>query len=158
MYEFSLNEGERIKAIRELEGLTQEELGKKVGLSAETISGIESQNFRPSNDLIVELSKALNISHVALIPGSISTQETSNPVSVREDSIYSLILIIRKLYSCVSEPEYNQDTFTDIHFVKNECLYHISGRDLHELIPLVDGLVSAFVEQKKVCDQQQDPA
>ena len=46
MYEFSLNEGERIKAIRELEGLTQEELGKKVGLSAETISGIESQNFR----------------------------------------------------------------------------------------------------------------
>ena len=38
-------------------------------------------------------------------------------------------------------------------FFKEEKLYHISEHDLQDLTPLVDGLIGAYVEQKKVCDQ-----
>ena len=154
VYEFSLNEGERIKSIRELKGITQKELGEKVGLSEENVSDIENQHSRPSNSLIIELSKALDVSPLALIPGSITSQENCSKRTTYDEQINSLVTIIKKLYVCTPiEEKYKQERYGGIHFFKEEKLYHISEHDLQDLIPLVDGLIGAYVEQKKVCDQ-----
>ncbi len=153
IYKFSLHEGERIASIRESKGMTQKELGEKVGLTAENIAMIENHEYRPSNSLILELAKALNTSPAILLPGSISLQTNGESMPEKDDAINGLKAIIRKLFTCIpTEPEFNANELTDITFIENEHSYHLSKEDFRDLIPLVDGLVGAYVDQKKVCD------
>ena len=153
VYKLSLNEGERIKAVRESIGLTQKELGEKVGLSAENIADIENQDLRPSNSLLFQLAKALNTSAFTLVPGLISPADETEKINRDNDSIEGLKAIIRKLHAFTFiDPEPEENHSTNIHFTENEHSYHISEADLMDLVPLVDGLVEAYINQKKVCD------
>jgi transcriptional regulator with XRE-family HTH domain len=54
---------ERLKELRELKGLTQEEFGKKIGgLSKQTISNYESETRSPALKFIIKTSKHFNVS------------------------------------------------------------------------------------------------
>lgn len=53
--------GRRIRKIRKAQGLSQEELAEKVGISTTHMSHIETGNTKLSLQVFVELSKNLNI-------------------------------------------------------------------------------------------------
>lgn len=52
----------RIKALREQKGLTQEQLGDLVGTSRQAINAIETEKFEPSIWLAYDISKAFDCS------------------------------------------------------------------------------------------------
>jgi transcriptional regulator with XRE-family HTH domain len=52
--------GERIRIIRKANGLTQEELGEKAGLSYKFVGEIERGQVNPSLDTLVAIAKALD--------------------------------------------------------------------------------------------------
>ncbi len=56
------NFGKRIAKLRKAGGLTQEQLGKLVGVSRRVIAYYEAETKYPPAHLIVPLSKALNVS------------------------------------------------------------------------------------------------
>ena len=53
--------GQRIKELREQRGLTQDELGKKIGVEPGVISNYENDKYKPSADTIIQLAKSLEI-------------------------------------------------------------------------------------------------
>lgn len=58
--------GENIKAAREAKGMTQEELGKKIGVTGVTIMRYEKNQRKPNLDILFQLSDVLGVSAVAL--------------------------------------------------------------------------------------------
>lgn len=156
VYEFSFNEGERIKTIRESKGLSQKELGDKVGLTDTQIAQIENLSSRPSNHLIFRLATALDVPCSALVTGSISDAAPDVSGGAPEDEAVSgLKAMIRRLYDCemdTSNHSPNAPHASGLHFIKDNHLYALSESDLNALIPLVDGLICAYVEQKKVAE------
>ena len=54
--------GQRFARIRKQRGLTQEELGEKVGLSGQAVSKWENDASMPDVSLLVDLSELLNVS------------------------------------------------------------------------------------------------
>jgi len=52
----------RIKELREQYGLTQKQLGEKVGVSRQAINAIETGKFDPSIWLAYDLAKFFNLS------------------------------------------------------------------------------------------------
>ena len=88
------------------------------------------------------------------MPGAMLLLALMNMHPAYDEQINSLVTIIKKPYVCTPiEEKYKQERYGGIHFFKEEKLYHISEHDLQDLIPLVDRLIGAYVEQKKVCDQ-----
>ena len=60
----------RIKYYRLENKLSQEELGKKIGADARTISNYETGKYKPSTDTAILLAKVFNISIDELLLGS----------------------------------------------------------------------------------------
>lgn len=54
--------GSRIKDIRKNKGMTQKELGKKVGVKHNTISSYEKGTNEPEQDILFKLAEVLNVS------------------------------------------------------------------------------------------------
>ncbi len=52
----------RIRELRELKGITQEQLGEMVGTSRQAINAIETEKFEPSIWLAYDISKVFNCS------------------------------------------------------------------------------------------------
>lgn len=50
----------RLKKLRAEEGLTQEELGREMGVSRQTINAIETGKYNPSLELALKLSNFFN--------------------------------------------------------------------------------------------------
>ena len=57
VYEF----GKRIVALRKVRGLTQTDLGKKIGISKRMVAYYEGQTQRPPAHLLIPLAKALKV-------------------------------------------------------------------------------------------------
>lgn len=53
--------GKRIKAVRQRNGLTQDQLAEQVGLSSKYISGIERGVENPTMDILIRVAKVLGI-------------------------------------------------------------------------------------------------
>ena len=51
----------RIRELREKHNLTQKELGKRVGVSRQTIISLENGKYNPSITLAFKVSKAFNL-------------------------------------------------------------------------------------------------
>ena len=74
--------GKRLAKLRKINGLTQTELGEKVGVSKRVIAYYEGETEYPPARLIVPLSKALNVSTDELL-GVKSTQETDGKPNLK---------------------------------------------------------------------------
>ncbi|NFO47246.1 helix-turn-helix transcriptional regulator [Clostridium botulinum] len=59
--------GENIRKYRKIKGLSQEELGSKIGRAARTIRGYEMEVNSPSMSVIKDIAKALNIDVLNII-------------------------------------------------------------------------------------------
>lgn len=57
-----MNLGEKIRQARKRAGLTQKELGQRLGVSQAAIGQFESNNSNPQTGTLVKISDALNIS------------------------------------------------------------------------------------------------
>lgn len=62
--------GERIKAIREKEELTQEELANKANLSLKQVSMLEECNVLPNLSILVRICRALDVKADILLDGT----------------------------------------------------------------------------------------
>lgn len=73
-----LDFGKRLVAMRKASGLTQQQLGEKVGVSKRVIAYYEGETDYPPTHLIVPLAKALNVSTDELL-GIKQTKKTLRP-------------------------------------------------------------------------------
>lgn len=75
----------RIKEIREIEKLTQEEFGKKIGSARNTIANYENGNRKPSNAVITSICREFNINEEWLRNGTL-------PMYKEKDGSFSELL------------------------------------------------------------------
>ncbi len=54
--------GENIRRLRQERGLRQEELGRRIGVSKQSVSNWENENIAPSIDLLVRLADFFGVS------------------------------------------------------------------------------------------------
>lgn len=59
--------GTNTQRIRKRQGLTQEELSERCGLSQQYISGLERGQRNPTIVTVFEIASALGVSHLALL-------------------------------------------------------------------------------------------
>lgn len=78
----------RIKEIRELANMTQEEFGKKIGAARNTIANYETGNRNPSNAVITSICREFNINEEWLRTGE---GEMQKPVDTDYEIISTLI-------------------------------------------------------------------
>lgn len=69
--------GSRIRKYREIKGLSQTQLAKKIGVSSGRLSNWEQGMYRPNADILVNICKALDISPSELLDVQISTDNLS---------------------------------------------------------------------------------
>lgn len=60
--------GRRIRAFRKLKGYTQESFARDIGISVSILGEVERGNRTPSEDLLNEVVKVLNVSMDDLAP------------------------------------------------------------------------------------------
>lgn len=58
--------GRRIRQVRMARGMTQAQLGKKIGLSADRVQKYENGYRKPKDDMLKKIAKALGVEAVAL--------------------------------------------------------------------------------------------
>ncbi|APM41354.1 helix-turn-helix domain-containing protein [Clostridium kluyveri] len=90
--------GDRLKELREEKELTQDELGRMLGVSRQSISSYESQDIEPSINNLVKLADIFNVSLDYLL---CRTKEKYN-LNLKDiedrDFIVDLAMIIKKHY------------------------------------------------------------
>lgn len=67
IYQLAMLSGERLKELRTSQGLTQKELGKRVGLSQQAINLLEHEQRKLTFDLYVKLCNVLDPNHEQLV-------------------------------------------------------------------------------------------
>lgn len=78
-----MNVGENIRNARKRAGLTQEQLGEKVGVTGVTIMRYEKEQREPRHKQLEALAKAINIPVETLLTG----QDTAAPASAAEEDM-----------------------------------------------------------------------
>lgn len=73
--------GQRIRELRKEKKMTQEELGRILGVSKVSISGYENDTRQPDNEALVKLSKYFNVT-VDYLLGRNSTPKWANKQDV----------------------------------------------------------------------------
>lgn len=74
----TINFGKQIAALRKSSGLTQQQLGEKIGVSKRVIAYYEGETKYPPAHLIIPLSQALNITTDELL-GAKELKDTTDP-------------------------------------------------------------------------------
>lgn len=89
--------GRFIAELRKENGMTQEELGKKIGVTNKTISRWENGNYMPDISLLLAISSELNISVNELLLGK-RLQTIEFPKEADNNLVLSLkkIILLRK--------------------------------------------------------------
>ena len=77
--------GDRLRQLRKEQGLTQTELGKRMGISQRLVAYYEAQGGSPSPELLVKFADALSVSTNALlgVDRSPRAADRPNPDNVR---------------------------------------------------------------------------
>ena len=83
--------GKFIAALRKEQGLTQEALGRKVGVSNKTVSRWENGNYMPDIELLVPLGEVLGVSVNELLAG-----ERLNDEQFRKQADENLVTAVRE--------------------------------------------------------------
>lgn len=87
----------KIQALRKSNGLTQEELAEKCGVSWRTISNLERGAVLPSLELVYKLSSQLNISIDELLNNKIQTNKSLARLKKESEVIEEIMLLNDKL-------------------------------------------------------------
>ena len=77
--------GQTIRKRREQTGLTQEELGKKIGVEATTVSLYESGSRKPKLSVLRKISLVLDVSLATLL--DIEVQKTDLDIALRSHGL-----------------------------------------------------------------------
>ena len=70
--------GENIRKARKAAGMTQEELGKKIGISQQAVGNYESGRRKPKIKTLLRLSNGLNVSVAELLAGIVENEADQN--------------------------------------------------------------------------------
>ncbi len=73
--------GKRLKIFRKQAGLTQTELGEKIGLTKRMVAYYETQGGTPSPSLVANMAKACNVSGNILL--GLETEATIKPKNIK---------------------------------------------------------------------------
>lgn len=87
--------GRRIREARELAGLTQKELARKIGVTSSAIANYENDTSHPKESILYALIDALDIEPNFLFQDCVSVSP-SNTIASEE---YDMVLKFRKLDS-----------------------------------------------------------
>jgi transcriptional regulator with XRE-family HTH domain len=98
--------GLRVRQQRELNGLTQSQLARKVGITGSFIGHIERGEKKASVDTVVALCNALEISPTLLLQDSLSDEAMQSQLSFDEDSQDLMRGIMRVLREHTRRVEY----------------------------------------------------
>lgn len=90
--------GERIAAARKEAGLTQAELGKKLGVTQQMITQIEKGRRNPKTETICKIAEALDVSSAWLRYGN-SIVTTRKPNDQKYFDLFSGVIDIEKIVS-----------------------------------------------------------
>ena len=126
--------GNNIREARKLKGLTQEELGKLIGLSGVAIMRYEKGQREPNMETIEKIANVLNIHPIDLI-GWKTVNEFENFIDYIKSIGYSVFIdqISEKEYSIRLQKDDNVAIFTNNEF---ELLQTKSRENLEGLILL----------------------
>ncbi len=91
--------GKRIKMLRKLKGLTQEQLGEKAGLSYKFVGEIERGTVNPSLDSLSGIAKALDVSLSGLLPTEGDIFSTLSPKDLQ--LVKKALGILNKTFSSI---------------------------------------------------------
>jgi transcriptional regulator with XRE-family HTH domain len=75
--------GDRLKQIRKSQGLTQTELGARMGISQRLVAYYESEGGSPSPELVVRFAEALEVNPDALL----GTQKKKRPAAESPENV-----------------------------------------------------------------------
>lgn len=75
--------GENIRRERKAAGMTQEELGKKIGISQQAVGNYESGRRKPKIKTLVRFSNGLNVSVAELLAGMLDDTDPVNRAFTR---------------------------------------------------------------------------
>lgn len=98
--------GLRVRQQREMNGLTQSQLARKVGITGSFIGHIERGEKKASVDTVVALCNALEISPTLLLQDSLSDEAMQSQLSFDEDSQDLMRGIMRVLREHTRRVEY----------------------------------------------------
>ena len=80
--------GGQVKILRKQAGLTQAELGEKIGRTAEAISNVETGKSLPSLDTLIATSEALGVPLTDFFPsGSIDLDRSANRLKAEVEAM-----------------------------------------------------------------------
>ncbi len=72
--------GKQIRKYREIKGLTQKELGKRVGVQHNTISSYESGTNEPEHEVLFALAETLGVTIDDLFPSVAHKKKSTHPI------------------------------------------------------------------------------
>lgn len=80
--------GGQVKTLRKQSGLTQADLGEKIGRTAEAISNVETGKSLPSLDTLISMSEALGIPLTDFFPsGSFDPNRSANRLKLEAEAL-----------------------------------------------------------------------
>ncbi|AUM89149.1 transcriptional regulator [Clostridium botulinum] len=88
--------GDRLKELREEKELTQEELGKLLNVSRQTVSGYEAENIEPNINNLVRLADIFNVSLDYLLGRTKERYNLNLKDKKNKDLIIDIIKVIEK--------------------------------------------------------------
>jgi len=86
-----MNLGKSIQSLRKSQGLTQEALAERVGVSRPAISQIENNSVRPEQETITSICKALNVPESLLYINSFEKEDVAESQRMMYDKLFPII-------------------------------------------------------------------
>lgn len=125
---------QNIRNLRKIRGLTQTDLGEKLGYRHSTIAGYESGRTVPTGDILEKIAKALNVSIAELYSG-----ETNNNVNADEQASTNMgtIMMPRNIKNARRNKGLTQKQLGDILGVSHST---IAGYESGNAVPSIDKL------------------
>jgi len=80
--------GGQVKTLRKQSGLTQADLGEKIGRTAEAISNVETGKSLPSLDTLIAVAEALSVPLTDFFPrGSVDLDRSANRLKAEAEAL-----------------------------------------------------------------------
>lgn len=131
--------GERIKAARKAAGLTQAELGEKVGVAAITIRQYESGKRNPNIGQLIKIAKGLDISFLCLIDAEELTADNVIYADPEDEAIVNYFLS----HPTIEEPKEQGISMADFTYAFQNEVATLTDKDKELLLSMAKQLNEA---------------